>query len=139
MLFPEPVRDRIRVFNKHILNPVFRRLARSSFGLFAIVRHVGRRSGKPYETPIIVCPAPGGFVIALTYGPEVDWYKNVVAAGSCTILWRGREYPISRIVPMDIEAGRAAWPFPFNPIIRMVGVKDFVKMVASQPVSAASA
>jgi deazaflavin-dependent oxidoreductase (nitroreductase family) len=138
MLFPEPVR-RIRVFNKHILNPVARRLARASFGPVANVRHVGRRSGKTYETPIFVRPAPDGFVIALTYGPEVDWYKNVLAAGACSVLWHGREYPISRVEPMDSEAGRAAWPFPYNPILRFVGVKDFVKMTASQPASAAPA
>src|SRR5512147_1191921 len=72
-IMKHPIRDRIRIFNKHILNPLTRRLARSSLGVFANVRHVGRRSGKHYETPILVRPADGGFVIALTYGPEVDW------------------------------------------------------------------
>ena len=31
---------------KYTLNPLTRRLARSSFGPFSIVRHIGRRSGK---------------------------------------------------------------------------------------------
>lgn len=46
-----------------------------------LVRHVGRRSGKPYETVIMVWPLRASFVIALTYGPKVDWYQNLLAAG----------------------------------------------------------
>jgi hypothetical protein len=48
---------------KFTLNPLTRRLARSSMGPFSIVRHVGRRSGRLYETPIIVSPVEDGFVI----------------------------------------------------------------------------
>ncbi len=76
----------MRSFNKHVLNRVTRRFAKSSRGSFAVVRHVGRRSGKPYATPTMVVPIEDGFVIALTYGTEVDWYRNVQAAGRCTIL-----------------------------------------------------
>src|SRR5690349_1782172 len=86
---------------KHTLNPLTRKLARLSFGPFSIVRHVGRRSGKVYETPIIVAPAHDGFVIELTYGPDVDWHKNILAAGGCTILWHGQTYTIDQIEPLD--------------------------------------
>jgi hypothetical protein len=34
-------------------------------GLFSLVLHVARKSGTIYETPIIVAPAPDGFVAAL--------------------------------------------------------------------------
>src|SRR5215510_1568064 len=86
---------------KYTLNPLTRRLARSSFGPFSIVRHVGRRSGKRYETPIIVAPLKDGFVIELTYGPDVDWHKNILVAGGCTLLWHGKEYVINKIEPLD--------------------------------------
>ena len=49
-------RDRIRAFNKYVTNPLLRRCANFSRGPFAIIRHVGRRSGKPYETVIWVWP-----------------------------------------------------------------------------------
>ncbi len=127
-----PLRKKIRngmgVVLKHTLNPLTRRIARSSHGPFAIVRHVGRRSGKHYETPIIVGPPTDGFVIELTYGPEVDWYKNVQAAGGCVIHWHGNDYVIDKIEPLDATAGRAAFPQPARLFLRVVGLKHFAKL-----------
>ena len=45
-----------------------------------IVHHVGRRSGRPYETPVLLTPIDGGFLIPLTYGPDRDWVRNVTAS-----------------------------------------------------------
>jgi deazaflavin-dependent oxidoreductase (nitroreductase family) len=117
---------------KYTLNPLTRRLARSSFGPFSIVRHVGRRSGKLYETPIIVSPVKDGFVIELTYGPDVDWHKNVLAAGSCTVVWRGQEYVINKIEPLDTETGRAAFPPSQRLILHLLGRKHFEKLKFQQ-------
>jgi deazaflavin-dependent oxidoreductase (nitroreductase family) len=110
---------------KYTLNPLTRWLARSSFGPFTIVRHIGRRSGKLYETPIIVSPIDDGFVIELTYGPDVDWHKNVLAAGGCTVVWHGKEYVIDKIEPLDTETGRAAFPPLQQLILRLLGRKHF--------------
>ena len=117
---------------KYTLNPLTRRLARSSFGPFSIVRHVGRRSGKLYETPIIVSRVRDGFVIELTYGPDVDWHKNVLAAGSCRLVWHGQEYLIDKIEPLDTETGRAAFPPSQRLILRLLGRKHFEKMGAQR-------
>src|SRR3954452_3417920 len=54
---------------------------RSGHAPFALVRHVGRRSGRAYATPLVVARVAGGFVVELTYGPDVDWYRNITAAG----------------------------------------------------------
>ena len=113
---------------KFTLNPLTRRLARSSFGPFSIVRHIGRRSGKPYETPIIVAPVTDGFVIELTYGPDVDWHKNVVAAGGCTLVWHGKEFEIEKIEPVDTQTGRAAFSPPQQLILRLLRRKHFEKL-----------
>jgi deazaflavin-dependent oxidoreductase (nitroreductase family) len=130
-------RNGIRIFNKHITNPLLRTFANASRGPFAVIRHVGRRSGKPYETTIMVWPRGDGFVIALTYGESVDWYRNMLAAGHCTLLWHGRVYAVGKPEPIDVEAALPAFPPAFRSILRRRGVPFVrVKSVASEVVRA---
>ncbi len=124
MAFPK----QITRFNKHVLNPVLGRVARSAHGPFAIIRHVGRRSGKTYETPVIVVRLADGFALALTYGDQVDWYRNVRTAGRCVVIWHRVEYPMDRIEPLDSDAGRALFPQPERAILGIVGIQHYVKM-----------
>src|SRR5258708_12896774 len=84
--------NRIRIFNKYVTNRLLRGFANLSHSPFAIIRHVGRRSGKPYETVIWVWPLGEGFVIALTYGPEVDWYRNILPAVAVPVVCHKRGY-----------------------------------------------
>jgi hypothetical protein len=95
---------------------------------FALVRHVGRRSGKSYETPIIVMPMGEDFVIALTYGPKVDWYRNLQAAGQGTLLWHGRAYPIGKSESMDRTLALSAFSPLQRFILRFVGLQHFVRV-----------
>jgi deazaflavin-dependent oxidoreductase (nitroreductase family) len=62
---------------------------------FAILRHVGRRSGRAYRTPVNTFRTDGEYIIALTYGSRSDWVKNVLAAGSCELQTRGRRVHLS--------------------------------------------
>jgi deazaflavin-dependent oxidoreductase (nitroreductase family) len=132
MSLQQQLRKGLFVVLNHTLNPLTRRLARSSHGPFTLVRHNGRRSGKRYETPIIVSPVEDGFVIELTYGPDVDWHKNVLAAGGCTVVWHGKEYVIDTIEPLDTETGRAAFPPAQQFILRLIGRKHFEKLKFQQ-------
>ena len=128
--------NRIRTFNKHFTNRITRRFASFSHGPFAVIRHVGRRSGKPYETPIMVEPTAEGFVIALTYGESVDWYRNVLAAGHSTMLWHGREYALGKPEPVAVQTALPLFS-PFQRLIlRMRGTQHFVSMKSQMGVSA---
>jgi deazaflavin-dependent oxidoreductase (nitroreductase family) len=131
MTLQQQIRDGWRVFLKHTMNPLARRLARSSRGPFSIVRHVGRRSGNVYETPLIVQPIGNGFVVALTYGPDVDWYKNVLAAGGCTVLWHGKEYVINKIEPLGVETTLPYFPQLERTLLRLLGIQHFIVMKGS--------
>lgn len=68
----------------------------------SVVRHVGRTSGKSYETPVHAVATDSGFAIALPYGPGSDWVKNVLARGSAAIVSRDSTYPVDepKIVPL---------------------------------------
>lgn len=119
---------RLRTFNKHITNRLARRFADFSHGPFALIRHVGRRSGKPYETPIMVEPSGDRFVIALTYGPEVDWYRNVLAAGHTTLHWHGRDYALENVEPLAVQTALPLFSPLQRLILRMRGTQQFVSM-----------
>jgi len=129
------LRNRIRTFNKYVTNRLLRGFASFSHGPFAIIRHVGRRSGKPYETVIMVWPMGEGFVIALTYGPQVDWYRNILAAGGGTVFWHSRVYAVGKPEQIDANTALPAFPAPFRLILRRLGMQDFVR-VKYQGVSA---
>ena len=126
----EQIRARFLNFLKRYFNPLTRKIAGRSFSPFALVEHVGRRSGKHYETPIIVQSADGGFVFELTYGPKVDWYQNMLAAGGCILRWHGKDYTIGKIEPLDMEIGLSSFPLPERLILRAIRRQHFFKMVA---------
>ena len=71
----------------------------------SVIRHIGRRTGRTYETPIVAVEHDDGFLIALPYGERTDWMKNVLATGKAAIVTRGQTYEVDQpqIVPM-IEA-----------------------------------
>lgn len=107
------------------LNRVTSRMARSGHGPFSLVRHVGRKSGRTYETPVILAKVPEGFIAELTYGDDVNWYRNIVAAGGCVVVHHGLEYRVDRIGPCSVERGRSAYPEPFRLVLKAGGRKQF--------------
>lgn len=121
-------KDRIRHLNKRTINRLTGRIAHSSRGPFSIVYHVGRRSGKQYQTPIIVIPIPDGFVIALTYGPEVDWYRNIQASGECRILWHRNEYSVETIETMAPQDAIPYFPAMERLVLKLIGIEDFIRL-----------
>ena len=63
---------------------------------YAVMRHVGRKSGREYETPMQPVATDDGFAVALPYGPNTDWLKNVLAAGRATLVFDGETYEVGR-------------------------------------------
>ncbi len=121
-------RNRVRTFNKYVANRLLRGFTSCPHGPFAIIRHVGRRSGKPYETLIMVWPMGEGFVIALTYGPKVDWYRNMLAAGGGTVFWHRKVYAVGKPEPIDAKTALPAFPAAFRLILQRLGMQDFVRV-----------
>src|SRR5258706_3120568 len=60
----------------------------------SVVRHVGRTSGKSYETPVHAVVTDDGFAIALPYGSGSDWVKNVLARRTAAIVYGGPAGPV---------------------------------------------
>lgn len=79
----------VAAFNRIFLNRITALFAAQLPG-FGILTHVGRKSGRAYRTPVNVFRVPDGFLIALTYGRDSEWVKNVLAAKRCQLETRGR-------------------------------------------------
>ena len=105
-------RDWVRHFNKRTLNPAVLTFAGRPLSPYAVVHHVGRRSGRTYSTPVSARPTPEDFVIPLPYGRDVDWCRNVQAAGHCTISWNGNDYPVGEPEVIDAATVWALVPLP---------------------------
>jgi deazaflavin-dependent oxidoreductase (nitroreductase family) len=113
---------------KNTLNPVALRSARSGRGPFSLVRHVGRKTGTVYETPLILARTDDGFIAELTYGTNVAWYRNIVAAGRCTIVFNGDEYFVDKIEPCSTEEGLRAFGNPAALLLRLLRRHEFRRL-----------
>ncbi|GAA4606853.1 deazaflavin-dependent oxidoreductase (nitroreductase family) [Actinoplanes octamycinicus] len=97
--------------------PAVRVLAgRRFFPLWAVVRHRGRVSGRALSVPVAVVATPDVFVINLPWGARTNWVRNVLAAGSCDLRWKGRTEHTDR--PRIIDAA-AARPYYSRPVWAM--------------------
>ena len=99
----------IRRMNRAFWNPRAMETAGTPGAYASIVRHVGRTTGRAYETPVGAVATDDGFVIALPYGSQADWLKNVLASGSAEIVDEGVTYEVDR--PEMIGSEEAAMHF----------------------------
>lgn len=51
---------------------------------------------------------PGFFVIGLPWGPKTNWAQNVLAAGGCTIRWKGVDYRATEPQLVDTQVALEA-------------------------------
>jgi deazaflavin-dependent oxidoreductase (nitroreductase family) len=121
-----PIPEAIGRLNRVGLNHLMRPLATWLPGL-GVVTHRGRHSGRRYRTPVNVFARPGGYVFALTYGPETDWVRNVQAAGTCELVTRRRQ--VRLVAPHRFhDEGRQSVGIVARPILRLLGVADFLSL-----------
>ncbi len=120
--------DRTRRFSKRADRFVGRfagtRLGMLYFNL-SVLYHVGRRSGRAYMTPLSAYPLGDGFVLGVAY-PHVDWCENVLAAGTCTLTWNGKEYALERPEVIPAAEAMKAYPLLVKPFIWGPGTDKFI-------------
>ncbi|QLY27865.1 nitroreductase family deazaflavin-dependent oxidoreductase [Nocardia huaxiensis] len=109
-----PLPKALARINRRVSNPVLGIGARILPG-FGIVVHAGRKSGRIYRTPVMVFGRDGGYRFALTYGRDVDWVKNIRAAGKFEFEHLGRTVTVT-----DPVVGRDASASWAPPVVRQV-------------------
>jgi deazaflavin-dependent oxidoreductase (nitroreductase family) len=82
---------------------------------FADLEHVGRKSGLARHTPVRAFRVHNNVVIGLNFGREVDWLKNIQAAGGCRVRLGGEllELGAPRVVSAAHGVQGTPWIFRF--------------------------
>jgi deazaflavin-dependent oxidoreductase (nitroreductase family) len=94
---------------------------------FAIISYVGRKSGKRYRTPMNVFRDGESYVFALTYGSDVQWVKNVIAAGEADLQIRNKT---THLVDPElfVDPTRRLMPLIVRIALRFARVSEFLRM-----------
>jgi deazaflavin-dependent oxidoreductase (nitroreductase family) len=121
----------LRPFTLRFVNPLTRRVG-GWLPMFGILRYRGRTSGREYRTPMNVFRQGDEFVFALTYGADVQWVKNILAAGECRLRTMGRELYL--VDPrLYTDPARRDMPFPVRQFLGLLRVTEFLRMRIESP------
>lgn len=132
-----PIPKAITRFNRNYLNKALIRLA--GRGSFVDLEHVGRRSGRVMHTPLMAFRPEGSrdtVTIALTYGPNVDWLKNITRAGRCRMRMGDSLLHLGAPTVIPPEVGVARMPQPQRTLLeRLIKIEHFIELpvLAEEP------
>lgn len=121
----------VAAFNQRVTNRITRHFAGSAPG-FGILTHKGRTSGRIYHTPINVFKTRDGFLVALTYGREAEWVKNVLAAHGAQLETQGRHYDLSAPAIVH-DPSRQNFPPVVRTVLWIIGANDFMQLFTTGP------
>ena len=113
--------------NRRVTNPLLGTISDRVWPM-ATLHHVGRSSGRRYRTPVFAFTTPRGLVIALTYGTQVQWLRNLEAAGGARMVRRGRVLVLSAPVRLHGDDGVRLVPAVIRTGLRVMRVDDFVEV-----------
>ncbi|MFN8221817.1 MAG: hypothetical protein U0R50_01065 [Gaiellales bacterium] len=120
--------EAVRRFSRRVVNPLQLKTAGRPGAYAGIIRHVGRKTGRQFETPVGPFPTAEGFVIALPYGTRSNWVKNVLAAGSATLVTEGEAYEVDRPELVALADVVAALPAKEQRSLRRFGVHEALRV-----------
>ena len=110
-------------FNKRTFNKMELRR-----GVRPVVTHVGRSSGRTYQTPLDAHPIDGGYLFILNYGPDSDWVRNIMAAGTAHLTIGEDEYDLVNPQILDTEQAFPLLPEGTKTPPSWVGVNECLRM-----------
>ena len=132
------LRPMTKVFNPLVLS----RAGRRDFRMAAQLRHVGRRSGREYLTPVTARRTGDLALIALTFGSKSDWCQNVLAAGGCSIRLAGVDYQATHPELLTRQDVKSLVAKAFSPRERagfaVLGIRQILRLKLTPAAEAAS-
>jgi hypothetical protein len=115
--------------SKHtIANWFFLKISGGPFYAYCILKHIGRKSGREYVTPVSAYPLGDGFVLALLYGDanSVDWCRNILSTGQCKLATHGKEHVLKQPEIIPAEQALTVFPKPMQRMYKTRGIQQFL-------------
>jgi deazaflavin-dependent oxidoreductase (nitroreductase family) len=132
-----PVVSLVRRLARDTGNPRVLKTAGTPGGPASIIMHTGRVSGKSFRTPVTPRATGDGFVIALPYGSDSDWVKNVLAAGSASLVHEGQTYALQRPEVIPVSEAAADFGTREGRFLRLFGVQECLRLHRVEAVDSA--
>jgi deazaflavin-dependent oxidoreductase (nitroreductase family) len=121
------IRPLTRIFNPFIMLIAGRRWV----PMYSLLHHRGHKSGRKYVTPVTAVPRGGWFWLGLAFGEDAGWARNVLAAGECTITYRGANYRLVEPTVFAASAVKAELPPLMRVAMPLIGVRKILRMRAN--------
>jgi deazaflavin-dependent oxidoreductase (nitroreductase family) len=115
----------MRRVNRVLTNPIMGTFAWLVPPL-AVVRHVGRKTGRAYRTPVIAFGSDAGVVIPMTYGRDVEWARNIIRAKRCELERRGRRVTLRNPRIVGFARAKRRLPAALRPFFRAADFPGYV-------------
>lgn len=121
MQMPRAMRRVNRAFTNRLMRPLAGRLPP-----LAIVHHVGRKTGRRYQTPVLAFATDEGFVTPLPYGTDTDWCLNWVDAGEGLLEVAGRRTAVTNPRVVSAKQALPLLPLWLRPTLRVLALPGFL-------------
>jgi deazaflavin-dependent oxidoreductase (nitroreductase family) len=124
---------RVARFNKLINNPI-QGVYAWLLPPWALVLHRGRRSGRRYRTPVLAFKCDGTLIIALLYGEESDWLRDLRAGGG-QVIRAGRAFTVGAVqtVATSDAAVLRSLPAPVRGYCRLADTQAMLELAERRP------
>ncbi len=114
-------------FTNRLVEPIVRR-----FRPYAVIHHRGRTTGTCYRTPVYRFTNGEVSYVALTYGSNADWLRNVLAGGGLCEAG-GTTGALSDVALVGRDEVWSHLPRLVRFFMRVLRVKDFLRFELQPP------
>jgi deazaflavin-dependent oxidoreductase (nitroreductase family) len=113
----------------NLINPLVLLIAgRWWMPIVGVLHHRGRRTGRLYSTPLMLRTLGEIVYVPRTFGAHAAWYRNVMAAGSVDITYRGKLFTSGRPKVVPLTDAAPAFPRYERVMFRLLGISEFLKL-----------
>ena len=107
------------------LNPAMMPLARRVPPL-AVIHHIGRKSGRAYQNPVLAFETEQGWIVTLAYGPDVQWARNLQSAGGGELTRAGKRYRVGAVTPVSGASATSLLPRWARVVMKIGRIDDYL-------------